>query len=223
MGDPCGRPAPGARSAMIAPLVRKPGDHKGRPYSSHKSTPTRSPYLRGPRRVSPSRAAIVVVSGVDPTRRSTRKRVWPDLQLEHFGLRVDATFAVEVGAGAGRGPQAPALPAAVRIVDAAVGVLGEEAHRIGNPQRHELAVNDRGQRFPAVGRGDRHVRAEPQRVEAVDPDIIGVLGAALVGDALELRTWELVEGPALRTQLAGDRFRSVDRLGALLAIEARHV
>ena len=35
--------------------------------------------------------------------------------------------------------------------------------------------------------------------------------------------WELVEGPALRTQLAGQRFRAVDRLGALLAIEARHV
>src|SRR5260221_14708987 len=35
--------------------------------------------------------------------------------------------------------------------------------------------------------------------------------------------WELVEGPALRTQLAGPRFRAVDRLGALLAIEARHV
>ena len=93
------------------------------------------------------------VSAADHRRfrpRSTRERVWPDLQLEHLRLSVDAAFAMEVGAGAGGGPQASALPAAVRIVDAAVGILCEEAHRIRNPQGNELAVNDSGERFAAV-------------------------------------------------------------------------
>src|SRR3984893_5215528 len=70
---------------------------------SHKSAPTRLRYVRGPRRVPPSRAAIVAVGGVVPPA-SIGERVRPHLQLEHLRLRIDATFAVEVGAGAGGGP-----------------------------------------------------------------------------------------------------------------------
>src|SRR5258708_2889934 len=44
---------------------------------------------RGPRRLCDGAAG------------SAGERVRPDLQLEHFRLRLDAAFAVEVGAGAG--------------------------------------------------------------------------------------------------------------------------
>src|SRR6266853_1074146 len=52
---------------MIAPLVRTPGDHKGRPYSSH--NPHRLDRFALPTRPAADfspRAAIVAVTGVAP-------------------------------------------------------------------------------------------------------------------------------------------------------------
>src|SRR5712671_8237765 len=72
---------------------------------------------------------------------SVRERIRAHLQLEHAGLLLGAVLGVEDRAGAGRGPQPAALPAAARIVDAAIDVLGEEAERVGHAQIDELAVH----------------------------------------------------------------------------------
>ncbi|MCK1740605.1 hypothetical protein IVA80_06905 [Bradyrhizobium sp. 139] len=64
------------------------------------------------------------------------------------------------------------------IIDAAVNILGEETERVWIAQVHQLAVDQREQRLAAIGACDRHVRAETERVVAVDPDIIGLVGAA---------------------------------------------
>src|SRR5689334_9527910 len=69
---------------------------------------------------------------------SPRQRVGPQLHLHGPGAVRGATLQVEHGAGAVGGPQALALPARVRIVDPAVDVLREEAHRIRHGERDQL-------------------------------------------------------------------------------------
>src|SRR5579883_2454922 len=62
--------------------------------------------------------------------RSVRQRIRTHLEMHDLGQVALAAFQMERRAVAGRGPNAPSLPAAVRIVDAAVHALGIEAHRI---------------------------------------------------------------------------------------------
>src|SRR5437660_5259141 len=56
-----------------------------------------------------------------------RERIRTDLEVHGHGLHALATFLQPRRAVAARGPQAAALPAGVRIVDAAVESLGVEA------------------------------------------------------------------------------------------------
>src|SRR5262245_31450363 len=72
-----------------------------------------------------------------------RQRIGPDLDVDGARIAALAGFhqpgrPVAVGA-----PQAAALPARIRIVDAAVEALGVEAHRIRDADHHHLAVLQR--------------------------------------------------------------------------------
>src|SRR5215467_8625062 len=73
------------------------------------------------------------------------QRVRTNLELDHLGLGSLAGFAMERRAVAVGRPHAAALPARVRIVDAAVHPLGEEAERIWHPHVDPLAVHIRHQ------------------------------------------------------------------------------
>src|SRR5215468_8197027 len=101
-----------------------------------------------------------------------------------------------------RRPQTTALPAAIRIVDAAIDPLGEEAERIGYPHVDPLAVNESHQRFVGVAGGHRYVVAEAERILLVDPGVVAGFSAAAFGDIAELRAWERGQRPAFWTQLA---------------------
>src|SRR5947209_4204343 len=149
-----------------------------------------------------------------------RKRVRTHLEFEHFGKHALAAFAVEVGARSRCRPDGAALPACIRIVDSPVDILGEESHGIGDAQTHELAVDQREKLLATIGRGDRHVLPEAERVVEIDPDIISVIGAALLVDPTELWAGEAVERPALKTLFASRGLRSLQRRLAFAAIEA---
>src|SRR6185436_18342013 len=86
-------------------------------------------------------------------------------------------------------------------------------------QLDELAVDERQNPAVKVAHGDRHIPTETEGVVPVDPDVVARLGAAVVGDALELWSWEGVERPAFGAVRAGGGVRSVERL-ALAAVEA---
>src|SRR5450756_797216 len=171
----------------------------------------------------PRAAPHALACGAGPLRRSVRQRVGTHLDLEDLRIGLLAAFAVEVGARPRRGPDAAAFPARRCVVDPAIDILGEEAERIRHPQRDEFAVDQSQQRFAAIGGGDRHVGAEAQRIVAVDPDVIGMVGAALRIQSLELRTGQPIELPALRALLAVGRGRPVERSLAQLAVEARQL
>jgi hypothetical protein len=117
-----------------------------------------------------------------------RERVGAELEVDHerarqgrLGFaggarsgRVDA-FDVEGGAVARGHPQAAALPADIRVVDAAFEALLEGPHRVGHAQFDNLAADQRAQGIGLIAGGDRHIGAEPQNVVLVDPGVIGVL------------------------------------------------
>src|SRR3984957_16186373 len=69
------------------------------------------------------------------------ERIRAQLNVIDARLFVLAAFAVEVSPGAGGRPHAATLPAGLRIVDPAVGVLGEEAERVGQADVDELAID----------------------------------------------------------------------------------
>src|SRR5258706_5462040 len=120
-------------------------------------------------------------------------------------------------------PDAAALPARIRIVDAAVHPLGKEAERIRHPHVDPLAVNPGHQRLVGIARGHRDVGAEAGCVELVDPGVIARLGAAAFSDVPELRSRERNERPSFRTQLTFGGLRSVQWALAFAAIELAHV
>src|SRR5438094_3809269 len=137
------------------------------------------------------------------------ERVGTHLNLVGLGPRRGASFVVEHRARARCRPQSAAFPARARIVDASIHVLAEEAHGIRDMDVHELAVDQRQKRLAAIGLRDRHVGPKPQRVVSIDPDVIGVIGATRVGDALELWPWKRIERPPFRAMFSGGRSRSV--------------
>ena len=121
-----------------------------------------------------------------------RQRIGSDLEVHDHRLHTLATFLQPRRAIALRRPQAPALPAGIGIVDAAVEALGVEAGRIRHLQRDHLAVLERDHAVVEVAGGDRHVVAEAQRVVLVDPGVIARLGA-VIAEAFEARTGIFVE------------------------------
>src|SRR5260221_8211915 len=152
--------------------------------------------------------------------RSIRQRIRPELQVVDLRAVGRAAFVVEYGARARHGPQALALPAGLRVVDAAVDQLAEEAARVGHMDVDDLAVDDRHQRLAAVHVEDRHVVAEAERVVAVHPYVVRVIRATGLRQPLELRPGHADERPAFRAELAARRFGPVLRLRALAPVKA---
>src|SRR5258705_7708023 len=107
----------------------------------------------------------------------------------------------------------------IRIVDAAVDPLGEEAERIGDDHVDPLAVNESHQRLVGVAGRQRNVVAEAGGVLLIDPGVVARFRAAAFGDVLELRAWERRQRPAFRTQLAISGLRAVEWAFALAAVE----
>src|SRR5437879_465672 len=146
-----------------------------------------------------------------------RQRVRPQLDLHRLVAHLLAALVVEQRAGARGGPQGAAFPAGLRVVDAAVDVLREQARGIGQPEREELAVGERVDRVAQVAHRDRHVPAEAQDAEPVHPDVVARLGAAGRAHVAQLRPGERVERPALGAMLSC-RLRPVQH-PALAAVE----
>ena len=85
-----------------------------------------------------------------------RGRIGPNLELDDLRQCSIAGLAVEWHAVAIGRSDGAALPAGIRVIDAAIDVLGEEA----KPIRHS------------------HVVAKARRVELIDPGVVARLGAA---------------------------------------------
>src|SRR5260221_12426179 len=118
-------------------------------------------------------------------------------------------------------PQRTALPAGLRVVDAAFEPLGEKAHRIGDAQFDEFAVHQRVQGIRLVAGFERHIGAEPEDVVLVDPDVIRVFLDA--GSALKTRPRQRIQIKALGAFLALLGARPVQRPLAFLAVEAGEI
>src|SRR4029453_15257941 len=134
--------------------------------------------------------------------------------------RVDA-LDVHGRAVAGSHPEPSPFPARIRIVDAAVDALGEEAHGVGDPQLDDLPIRQDVEWAGEVAGTDRRVRAEAQDVVLVDPRVVGALGRAVA--AGERGPWNWIERPAFRTQISFRRARPVEAPLALATIEAGDV
>src|SRR6058998_2108649 len=136
-------------------------------------------------------AAAIVAS--NRFMRSLREGIGAKLELHDLARRPLAAFDVERRPRAVRRPQPLAFPACTRVVDAPVHPLGVEAHRIGDTQVDELAVHEGEQRLVSVAGGDRHVPAEPERVELIDPGVVAGLSAARLGHLSELGPGKRIE------------------------------
>src|SRR2546429_1656582 len=154
--------------------------------------------------------------------RLPRERIGTELEPDDLARRPLPAFDMERRSrGVGR-EQALALPARVRIVDASVHPLGVEAHRIGDAQIDERAVHEGEQGLVGVAGGDRHVLAQPERVELIHPGVVTRLGAPGVGHVRELRPGKWMERPPLRAVSPGRR-GPVERPLALTSVEARQM
>src|SRR4051812_36645146 len=149
------------------------------------------------------------------------ERIRAKLEMHGHRLHALATFDQPRCPVAAAGPQSATLPAGIGIVDAAVKALGIKAERIRHAQRDHLAVLEGDQAVHEVSGGHRHVLAEAERVVLVNPAVVARLGAVLA-DAIEARSWILVERPALRAVIAG-RLRSVERPLAFAPVETADV
>src|ERR1043166_8479747 len=69
-----------------------------------------------------------------------------------------------------------------------------------------------------MAHGDRHVAAEADDAEAIDPGVVARLSAARIADVLHLWSGQLIERPALRALLTG--CRRLRPRAALAPIEA---
>src|SRR5262249_826801 len=147
-----------------------------------------------------------------------RQRVGTDLDMHGQGGHALATLLEPRRPITLRRPQAPALPAGLRIVDAGVETLGIEAEWVRHAQRHHLAIDERREAVVFICGRDRHVIAETNRVVLIDPGVIARFGA-VIADALKTRSRIFVEGPALRAVIAGCS-RAIERPFALRSIEA---
>ena len=126
------------------------------------------------------RKPLQETDGASLGNRSVSQQIRADLDMNGTRARALAAFhqprrAVAIGA-----PESAALPAGIRIVDAAVEAFGVEAHRVRNTQHDHLAVLQGDEAVVEVGRGDRNVLAEPNRVVLIDPGVVARLDAFIL-------------------------------------------
>src|SRR5262245_7291857 len=150
--------------------------------------------------------------------RSVRQRIGPHLDVYGARLGALAAFLQPRRAVAVRAPQAAALPAGVRVVDAPVQAFGKEAQRVGDAQHDHPSVLERGEPVIEVGGRDGDVLAKPHRVVVVHPGVIARLGGPVL-EALKGRARIFVVSKAFGAVVAG-RSETSERTLALASIEA---
>src|SRR4030095_13899801 len=160
---------------------------------------------------------IVVIGTCSP-----RQWIRTELELDDLARRPLAAFDLEGCSRGVGGPEALAFPARIRVVDTTVHPLCVEAHGVGDAKDDELSVHEGEQPLVGVSGADRHVAAQAERVELIDPGVVACLGAAGIRHVRKLRTRERIERPALRTVLPR-RLGAVERPLALPAVEAREM
>src|SRR5262249_49156535 len=85
--------------------------------------------------------------------------------------------------------------------DATVEAFAVVPHRVGDAERHELAVHEREERFRFVAGRERNILAEAEQVEAIYEVVVRGVSAGRIAGALEVRTRQCVERPTLGTLL----------------------
>src|SRR4051812_43908661 len=150
-----------------------------------------------------------------------RQRIGPQLKMRGERPCALAAFNQPRRPIAVGRPQAAPLPAAVRIVDAAVEPFRVEPERIRHAQHDHPTIRIRNQSVVQVAGGQRHVAPESEGVVLIDPRVVARLGAVLA-NAVEPGTGVLVEGPPFRTVIAR-RLGAVERSLAFAPIEAADV
>src|SRR5262249_41791223 len=116
-----------------------------------------------------------------------RKRIRPALEFHQLARVSLAALRVERRAGCVRRVDSFALPAGVRVVDAAVHTLREETHRIRHAECQEFAVDERQQPFRKIARRDGDLLADAEQVEPIDEVVVDGVGAAAVDRAFVVR------------------------------------
>src|SRR4051794_32790325 len=94
------------------------------------------------------------------TAHSFRERVRPQLELDHLARGPLPGLHVKWRTGAHRTPEAAALPAAVRLVDASVHPLRVVPGRVWHSKDHPLPVLQDQEAFGFVTRVDWRVLAQ---------------------------------------------------------------
>src|SRR6185503_4186105 len=87
-------------------------------------------FHRQPRSDVAAKSCSLRAASAGDTSALVRQRIGPQLQLDGSRRVLLAALQMEVGAAAEGGPDFTPFPTSIRIVDAAVHVLGKEAHRI---------------------------------------------------------------------------------------------
>ena len=104
------------------------------------------------------------------------------LELYQAALSASAAFHVPNSVFSVIGIDGATLPPGFRIVNSTIHTALEEAHRVGNSQRHKLAGgrHEREKGIRLIAGGDGNILAEAEGVELVDVDIavLFVLAAA---------------------------------------------
>src|SRR4030095_8313305 len=149
---------------------------------------------------------------------SLRQRIRPHLEVQYLAHGPFPSFHVKRCARAHRREQASALPTSLRIIDPAIHPLRVETEWIWNAEDYPFPIFQRQKPFRSVTSVDRHVLAQSECIELIDPGVIAGFGAPRVGEAFELRQRLWIEGPPLGAMLTGCCW-SVEGTSALAAIE----
>src|SRR5882724_3945390 len=225
----CGRLPPPGRLAISVTSWRSSWmtrrDHGGGPILATRSA-TRVRSVLGP-------SGLAARGGVGPVAKcgmvmvvigtlSPREWIGTELKLDDLARRPLAAFDVEGCSGGVGGPEPLAFPAGIRVVDAAVHPLGVEAHGVGDAKDDELSVHEGEEPLIGVPGADRHVPAQAEGVELIDPGVVARLGAARIRHVRKLWPRVRIERPALGTVLSR-RLGSVEGPLALAPVEAREM